>query len=153
MKTLTLLFALSLCAVAQTTSNVPGVTLSGPLAHLMIENHSGKAVLWLSFKRSVAQDADPREGGQWFIDQAGGLPDGASAELQRYNSKTNVVTSAAIVAAIFADGEFRGKAPGPFRQDVEVTFRFMREEWQWAQAGEWDKRLGQMKKTLEFFLS
>jgi hypothetical protein len=137
MKLMLLILALSLCAAAQTSSNVSGVTLTGPANDPKIENHAAKEVLVVMMEY-VSPVIGTFGGNTWFIYDSHGLTDGDSAKAERRPYKTKI-TSATIVSAIFADGEFRGRDKAPIRHDVEITFQLMREAWRLAQAKEWDK--------------
>jgi hypothetical protein len=124
-------------AGALTTSTISGITLSGSPGNPLIENHSGKLVLWVRWQRTNSMGMT-LDASAWFIDQAGGLADGASAKAMTHPSKVKIA-SGTITAAIFADGEFRGVDTDPVRHGIEGTFQLIREAWQMAQAGEWDK--------------
>ena len=120
MKTLTLFLALSLCAAAQTTStstNVPGVTLSGPILDASVENHSDQAMLAVNVAYTDIKGAIWRHQME-FVGL--GLMPGTSQKLhtwskrQSFNRPGAPATLAAysVTAVIFASGELRGDERG-----------------------------------------
>lgn len=149
MKTLTLFLALACAAMAQFTANVPGVTLTGPVADPTIENHSGKSVI-AALSIFTPADRKPWVQNRLFTHDALGLPDGGSERLgafSKYQKFESPIVSAKIGAIIFADGEFREEdsyqdavgvsIPANFQSDMERHFQSMRNVWMMAKAGNW----------------
>jgi hypothetical protein len=137
MKTLIAFLALSLCAAAQTSTNVPTVTLSGEVHDPMIENHSGKQVIAVSVTRNLA-DGTHTVAHRLFTHEANQLPDGGSVKFGEYSTHlSSQEISAKITAVIFADGEFRGEDSYEFRAEMEGEMQTMRQIWQMAKTGDW----------------
>lgn len=148
MKTLIAFLALGFAAFAQTTSDVPGVTLSGNVSDPMLENHSGKTVIAALV---VLMDGN---GYPWvrycmFTHTTLGVSDGDSAKacgMKKTQKLASPIVSASINAVIFSDGEFRGRdsyerkgitTSGTFRSNTETHMQSMRQVWQMAKDGNW----------------
>lgn len=138
MKTLTLFLALGFAAAAQTT-NVPVVTLSGPVADPTLENHSGKAVIAAFVALTDAAGVVWR-GQRLFTHDTLGIPDGGSEKVglfSKYQKLTSPIVSAKILAVIFSDGEFRGEDSYEFQANMEKHLQDTRRTWEMAKAGNW----------------
>jgi hypothetical protein len=148
MKALVLIVALGFTAAAQTTTNVPGVTLSGPVANPVIENHSGKQIIAAMLMLTHA-DGQVEQQMNTFIEHNTEIPDAVANEIPDGGSKvwhtaskhqkvTNPVIAAEVAAVIFDDGELRGQDAYQFRALKEREFQRVRQAWQMAKAGNWD---------------
>ena len=132
--------ALSLCAVAQTNSEVSGVTLSGSVSDPVLVNHSGKTVVAAMVSLMGADGAPWVDLHIFATNLITGVPDGGSAKAggrgkhQKFDSP---IVSNRIHAVIFEDGEFRGEDGDNFRERAEGSMQAMRQIWQLAKAGEW----------------
>jgi hypothetical protein len=146
MKTL-LMLALSLCAAAQTSTNVPGVTLSGPASAPVIGNHSGKQIIAAMLTLTHA-DGQVETQMNTFIERNADMPDAVANEIpdggskvwrtaSKYQKVTNPVIAAKVAAVIFDDGELRGQDAHEFQATKEGEFQSVRQSWQMAKAGDW----------------
>jgi hypothetical protein len=139
MKTLLLFLAISLCVAAQTTINVPGVTLSGPNADPVIENHSGKQIIAAMVILTYG-DGRQEVHRRLFVHKSDEFSDKTSKELGAGNHKraaASPVVSAKLLAVIFHDGELRGEDNYQFQRDAEQDFASIRQSFVMAKAGDW----------------
>ena len=139
MKALTLFLALSLCAAAQTTTNVQTVTLSGSVADPTLENHSGKTVIG-AFVALTDGAGVVWRGQRLFIHDSLGIPDGGAEKVglfSKYQKLTSPIVSAKILAVIFSDGEFRGEDSYDLQANMGKHLQGTRHTWEMAKAGNW----------------
>jgi hypothetical protein len=149
MRTLTLFLALGYAAAAQTTTNVPGVTLSGPAPDPVIANHSDKQIIAAMLMLTHA-DGQVETQMNTFIERNADIPDAVANEIpdggskvwhtaSKYRKVTNPVIAAKVAAVIFDDGELRGQDAYQFQAIKEREFQSIKQAFNLAKTGDWDK--------------
>lgn len=149
MKTPILFLALSLCAAAQTSTDVSGVTLSGPVADPTIENHTTKPIVAAMVLYFTADGKEYTGDEHMFIlDRPNYLAPGDSQEIRTFakgaiaRSQAAMVAANKVAAVIFSDGEFRGgddREATNFRDGMERRFQSMRAVFELAKSRDWSQ--------------